>query len=77
MSVTEDVSHASKAEEARNDLFGQLDGVRQLTDAFKAADAASLSEHERVLHLLVEEVWDHTFMTYFALKRERDLPVEQ
>lgn len=65
------------APEATNDLFGQLDGVRQLTDAFKTADAATLSEREQVLQLLAEEVWNATFMTYFALKRERDLPAEQ
>jgi hypothetical protein len=54
-----------------NNLFGKLNGVRQLADAFEAADPTALSEHGRVLHLLVEEVWHHTFMTYFALERER------
>lgn len=54
------------------DLFGQLDGVRQLADAFKAADPATLSAHERVLHLLAAEVWHQTFRTYFALKRDHE-----
>ncbi len=58
---------------AANDLFSQLDGVRQLTIAFKADEAAGLSERERVLRLLAAEVWHHTFMTYFALKREQGL----
>jgi hypothetical protein len=31
------------------DLFGRLDGVRQLAEAFKAADVAALSTHEGVL----------------------------
>ena len=53
------------------DLFGRLDGVPQLADAFKAADASALSAHEVVLQLLAAEVWHHTFRTYFALERER------
>jgi hypothetical protein len=53
------------------DLFGRLDGVRQLADAFKAADASVLSADEYVLQLLAAEVWHHTFRTYFALERER------
>lgn len=53
------------------DLFGRLDGVRQLADAFKAADASALSAHEDVLQLLAAEVWHQTFRTYFALERER------
>jgi hypothetical protein len=54
------------------DLFGRLDSVRQLADALEAADTAALSAHERVLQLLAAEVWHQTFMTYFALKRERE-----
>ena len=60
------------APEVGSDLFVRLDGVRQLADAFKAVGAAERSEGERVLYLLAEEVWHHTFMTYFALKRERE-----
>lgn len=56
---------------AAKDLFGRLDGVRQLMDAFKAVEVRILSEPERVLHLLAAEVWHHTFITYFALQREQ------
>lgn len=54
-----------------SDLFGKLDSVRQLVDAFKTTDPTALSAHERVVQLLIEEVWHHTFMTYFAMERGR------
>lgn len=52
------------------DLFTRLDAVRQLIEAFEASGATALSEQARVLHVLSQEVWRATFMTYFALKRE-------
>jgi Apea-like HEPN len=53
------------------DLFAQLDGLRQLQEAFKNLELSALSECEQVLQILADEIWHHTFTTYFALKRER------
>jgi hypothetical protein len=54
------------------DLLPRLDAVRQLVESFEASEATALSDHERVLHILSQEVWRITFMTYFALKRESE-----
>ena len=52
------------------DLVTRLDAVRQLVEAFEAADGSSLTEQEKVVHILSQEVWRATFQSYYALKRE-------
>lgn len=52
------------------DLAARLDAVRQLVEAFKAADGVSLTEQEKVVQMLAEEVWRATFPTFYALQRE-------
>lgn len=54
------------------DLFGRLDGVRQLAEIFKAVDVAALSTHEGAWQDFVAEVVPQTFMTSFALKHARE-----
>lgn len=52
------------------DLAARLDAVRQLAEAFKAADGAFLTEQEKVVQMLAEEIWRATFPIYYALQRE-------
>lgn len=59
------------------DLFTQLGALRDLVEAFKGREKSELPDRQRVVHVLAEEIWSMTFMTYFALERERKAsPVE-